>query len=240
MQAVRDSSRGGSLLYSSSAALPSTAQGVKLDQAHVVPTPTPRPASDCKPMTRSFRGQLLTPVASDAPTESNEYISQQTSRQEIHSDVEDFGDSLDEDDEEVIELAKLVEKSGQMEKSPPSRARKLNIRDTHEHDDYGGALLSEEERKLLGMSSTPSSREWVLTVNRCHQSTTGHTQTNRACQVPTTYHGPLISLWGVQHQCTPHLLPRRRSSECRVPSCAQQSKLDSGAICTNHQLVARA
>ena len=61
------------------------------------------------------------------------------------------------DDEEIIELTKKIEKSAQVEKSPPSRARKLNIRDTHEHDDYGGALLPEEERNLLGMGNLLSS-----------------------------------------------------------------------------------
>jgi hypothetical protein len=104
-------------------------------------------------MTQSSRGQLLTAVATHALTESSKCIVLQSSYEDIQSDAGDYGDSLDEDDEEMIELAKRVEVSTQMDKSPPSRARKLNIRDTHEHDDYGGALLSEEERKLLGTSS---------------------------------------------------------------------------------------
>jgi hypothetical protein len=153
MQAVRNSSKGSSLLYSSSAALPSVTQGVRLPRS-IGPTPTLRPESDRDVTTQSSRGQLFTPVASDSPTENDEYISQQDCHQEIQSDFGDYGDSLDEDDEEIIELAKNIEKSAQMNKSPPTRARKLNIRDTHEHDDYGGALLSEEERKLLGMRPT--------------------------------------------------------------------------------------
>jgi len=153
MQAVRISSRGSSLLYSSAATLPSTAQGAKFDQASVVSAPATRPASHRKIMTRSSHKQLLTPVASDAPIESSEHTLHQSPYQEIHSDAGDFGDSLDEDDEEIIELTKCVETSAQLDRSPPSRARKLNIRDTHEHDDYGGALLSEEERKLLGTGS---------------------------------------------------------------------------------------
>ena len=156
MQAVRNSSRGISLLYSSSAALPSATQGTKLPQATVGPTPTLRADSNREVTTQSSRGQLFTPVASDAPTEGNEHASQQDCHRVTQSESGEYGTSLDVDDEEIIELTKKIEKSAQMEKSPPSRARKLNIRDTHEHDDYGGALLSEEERKLLGMSNTLS------------------------------------------------------------------------------------
>ena len=117
------------------------------------PTPTLRPDPGCHITTQSSRGQLVTPVASDHQTEDNDHVLQQVLAHEIQSDSGDFGDSFDEEDEEIIELAKRIEKSAQTEKSPPSRARKLNIRDTHEHDDYGGALLSEEERKLLGTNS---------------------------------------------------------------------------------------
>lgn len=134
------------------------------------PSPTLGFGSDRQITTQSSRGQLFTPVASDAPTESNEHVSQQDCDQEIQSDSGDFGNSFDEEDEEIVELANRIEKSAQTEKSPPSRARKLNIRDTHEHDDYGGALLSEEERKLLGTSSTLWLRLYVLTLNRRHQS----------------------------------------------------------------------
>lgn len=156
MQAVRNSSRGISLLYSSSAALPSATQGTRLPQASVGPTPTLRADSNREITTQSSRGQLFTPVASDVPTEGNEHASQQDCHRVTQSESGEYGTSLDVDDEEIIELTKKIEKSAQMEKSPPSRARKLNIRDTHEHDDYGGALLSEEERKLLGTSNSLS------------------------------------------------------------------------------------
>lgn len=224
MQAVRNSSRGISLLYSSSTVLPSTAPGIRSTQASVGPTPTlvpnshrqttqdVRPArayidptptlgagSDRQITTQSSRGQLFTPVASDDPIEDNKHVSQQDSDREIPSDSGGFGGSFDEEDEEIIELAKTIEKSAQTVKSPPSRARKLNIRDTHEHDDYGGALLSEEERKLLGMSPVLSLASYVLTLNRRHQSSSRSAQTNRARQVPSTDHGPLISLRSFQH-----------------------------------------
>lgn len=93
-------------------------------------------------------------MASDAPREGNDHFSQQDCHLEIECDSGDYGDSLDVDDEEIIELTKNVKKTAQMDKPPPTRARKLNIRDTHVHDDYGGALLTEEERKLLGMRAT--------------------------------------------------------------------------------------
>lgn len=86
--------------------------------------------------------------------EDIEHFSQHDQHGLDQLDSGDYGDPLDEDDEEIIKLAKRVEKSAQTGKSPPSRARKLNIRDTHEHDDYGGALLYEEERKLLGIFLT--------------------------------------------------------------------------------------
>lgn len=179
MQAVRNSSKGSSLLYSSSATLPSITQGARLPRS-IGPAPTLRPDADREVTTQSSRGQLFTPVASDAPTEDNEHVSQQDYHQEIQSNSGDYGDSLDEDDAEIIELTKNIEESAQIDKSSPTRARKLNIRDTHEHDDYGGALLPEEERKLLGMRPTLWLSLQGLTSCRCYQDTTRHTKTNRA------------------------------------------------------------
>lgn len=60
----------------------------------------------------------------------------------------DYDDYLDED--ELIELAKRVEKSTTSRKTPPSREWKLNIREVNSNEDYGGALFTEEERRLLG------------------------------------------------------------------------------------------
>jgi hypothetical protein len=122
------------------------------------------------------RRQLPAPVAPDAPKENHERTSRLSNLRITSTDYGDFEDlvdlddddetidqakrapklhgsfedSLDLDDDEMIELSKRVESNARPGRSPPSRARKLNIRDTHEHDDYGGALLSEEERKLLG------------------------------------------------------------------------------------------
>lgn len=209
MQAVRNSSRGISLLYTSSGTLPSITHGIRPTQASVGPTPTLRPVSDRHITTQSSRGQLFTPVTSDDQTEDNDHVLQQNPAQEIQSDSGDFGESFDEEDEEIIELAKRIEKSAQTDKSPPSRARKLNIRDTHEHDDYGGALLTEEERKLLGTSSGLWARLRALTIDRRHQSSARCAQTDNACQVSSANHGPLISLRSLLHQCTPHMLSCR-------------------------------
>ena len=208
-------------------------------RASVGPTPTLMPDSDRQITTQSSRGQLFTPVASDDPPEGNEDVSQPDLHQEIHSDFGDFGDMFDEEDEEIIELAKRIEKSAQTENSPPSRARKLNIRDTHEHDDYGGALLTEEERKILGRSSDLWLKLYVLTLERRHQNPARCAKADHARQVSSANHGPLISLRSLQQQCTTHLLSCRRSSERRMSSGAQQPKLGSRALCTRHQLVAR-
>lgn len=241
MQAVRNSSRGISLLYTSSEALPSTTQSVRPTRASVGSTPTLGPESDRQIKTQSSRGQLFTPVASDDPTEGNEYVPQEDYGHESQSDSGDFWDSFDEEDEEIIELAKRIEKSTQTDKSPPARARKLNIRDTHEHDDYGGALLSEEERKLLGKLRSLARITYVcgLILQRRHQNTDRCAQTNRGRQVSSTYHGSLIPPRSLQHQCTSHLFPCWRSPERRMPSCAQQSEPGSRALRTNHQLMAR-
>jgi hypothetical protein len=193
MQAVRNSSRGSSLLYSSSAALPTTSQlPSNPSGATQVVQPNPRRVGISKAPTGStstlgfgsgddvtpkpVRGQLPAPVAPNAPRRNNERSASlgnsripSTDYGDFHDLVElsedeetveqakrasttyeSFEDSLDLDDDEMIELSKCVESTAHPGKSPPSRARKLNIRDTHEHDDYGGALLSEEERKLLG------------------------------------------------------------------------------------------
>lgn len=95
---------------------------------------------------------LPTPVGSDPLTAPSESNVRRSSRQTLRSDSGNFGEPIDEDDDEVIEMTKRAERSIRSGQSPPARARKLNIRDTHAHDDYGGALLTDEERKLLGTS----------------------------------------------------------------------------------------
>lgn len=266
MQAVRNSSRGVSLLYSSSATYPSATQGVRATQVSIGPTPTLRPDPDrhittkqgVRPTrasvgstltlgrdadrqitTQPSRGQLFTPVASHDPTEGNEHVSQPNFHHEIQNDPGDFGEPFDEEDEEIIELAERIEKSAQTAKSPPSRAHKLNIRDTHEHDDYGGALLSVEERKLLGTSSGLWVRLHILILSRRHQRPARCAQTDRAREISSTYYGPLVSSRSFQHQRTSYLFPYWRSPECRMPSCAQQPKLGSRALRTSHQFMAR-
>ena len=80
-------------------------------------------------------------------------------RHALRSTSNDFGPPIEEDNDEVVELMRRAEDYARKEnplKSPPSRARKLNVRETHAHDNYGGALLSEEERKLLGASDRKS------------------------------------------------------------------------------------
>jgi hypothetical protein len=80
-------------------------------------------------------------------------------RNTIRTESEDLAISIyqsdgDYDDDDMIELSKRIEKSaGSKETTPPARARKFNIRETHEYDDYGGALFTEEERELLGTSA---------------------------------------------------------------------------------------
>jgi hypothetical protein len=77
----------------------------------------------------------------------------------IRTESEDLAISIyesdgDYDDDDMIELSKRIEKSaGSKETTPPARARKFNIRETHKYDDYGGALFTEEERELLGTSA---------------------------------------------------------------------------------------
>lgn len=151
MQAVQNSSKGSSLLYSSSATLTPSTQEAVFAPPSVGSTATLGFSSDSD-TTSEFHRSLPTPLASDAATESNERTAHRSQHEVLQNQPEEFGDSIDEDDDEMIELAKRIEKTAQPGQSPPSRARKLNIRDTHEHDDYGGALLSEEERKLLGMN----------------------------------------------------------------------------------------
>lgn len=175
MQAVLNSSRGGSLLYSSSAGIPTTSQAIDHARPVLRSTPTLAPSSTVVTgahHTRQVTGstptlafslpnhrtthvsqQLQTPVASQVLAKGMGRDTLRSSHCVLRSTSDDFGSPIDENDDELIELARRVGDHANKEtpwKSPPSRARKLNIRDTHAHDDYGGALLTEEERKLLG------------------------------------------------------------------------------------------
>jgi hypothetical protein len=147
MQAVQSSQAVGSTLYSSSIEHPTTGYSVMFTPAFNRTTG----ALSNLPPTR-----LPNPGNSDTPTEISERSSHRSKLKTLPTDSEDFDSPVhenDEDEDEMIELAKRIEKSaGSKETSPPARARKFNIRETHEYDDYGGALFTEEERELLGTS----------------------------------------------------------------------------------------
>lgn len=78
---------------------------------------------------------------------------------EMYRDVENgyFDEFIGGEDEELInELAKTIDQSNKSKKFPPPRDWKLNMREVQENEDYGGALLTEDERTLLGLFSTKS------------------------------------------------------------------------------------
>lgn len=155
MQAVQSSQAGGSLLYSSSTKHLTTNYSVRSAPAYTNPTFLPASSSTVDTMSNTPQAQLPTPINSDAPVEFIKRTSLQSKPRKLRSDYDDFEKSIHEDDEnEMIELGKRIEKSVTSGgKSPPTRARKLNIRETHQYDDYGRALFTEEERELLGMSA---------------------------------------------------------------------------------------
>ena len=65
---------------------------------------------------------------------------------------EEFMQLCDEDEVEFIELTDNVEeKAVQRSPTPPLHNNKLNLREVNPHEDYGGALLSDTDRQLLGM-----------------------------------------------------------------------------------------
>lgn len=142
MQAVKSSAGGSSLLYSSASTLSSADPGIDISRPLLGSTQFPARSTNVAP--------LPTPAGSDPLKAPSENHVRRSSRQTLRSDSGDFGEPIDEEDDEVIELTKRAERSARSGQSPPARARKLNIRDTHAHDDYGGALLTDEERKLLG------------------------------------------------------------------------------------------
>jgi hypothetical protein len=169
MQAVQSSQAGGSTLYSSSANMLS---------APVVMRSTPLPvfSSSTNHLSSLPQMQLPTPVNSDTPTETVERSTRLHKHKTIRTETEDLAISIhdddgDYDDDDMIELAKRVEKSaGSKETSPPARARKFNIRETHEYDDYGGALFTEEERELLGTSTYRSTSAATTNVKQTRLS----------------------------------------------------------------------
>ena len=62
-----------------------------------------------------------------------------------------FGDI---DDDDILESAMAIDDAiVNRPATPPPRGRKQNMRDVDEHEDYGGALLTTDDLKLLGVSS---------------------------------------------------------------------------------------
>jgi hypothetical protein len=159
MQAVQSSQAGGSLLYSSSSGYPTTEHGVLSTPAFTKSTPLPVVSRTANTMPNLPQTQLPTPANSDTPMEAFKRSTRRSKPNTIRTESEEFGSSIheddgDEDEDDMTELAKRIEKSaGSKETSLPARARKFNIRETHEYDDYGGALFTEEERELLGTSA---------------------------------------------------------------------------------------
>jgi hypothetical protein len=176
MQAVQSSQAGGSTLYSSSIEHPTTGYSVISTPAFTRSTALPAFNRTAGTLSNLPQTQLPTPVNSDTPTEAVKPSSRRSkvkTPQTLEIDFEDFDnlvheDHEDDDEDETIELAKRIEQSAaSKETSPPARARKFNIRETHEYDDYGGALFTEEERELLGTS----------TYRETHAATTNVRQT---------------------------------------------------------------
>lgn len=155
MQAVQSSQAGGSLLYSSSIGHYTTEYGVLSAPKFTKSTPLPMFNGSAHSVPNLSKTQLPTPVTSDIPMEAIERSSYQPGLKTLRVDSGDLDESIHEDDDDdMVELAERIEKSTRSEgASPPARARKFNIRETHEYDDYGGALFTEQERELLGEST---------------------------------------------------------------------------------------
>ena len=100
----------------------------------------------------SSKTHFPTPANSDAPASQhgNENPRRRNSTPILNLD-EEFIELSDGDEPEIIDLTMTVERTAvQRSPTPPPRERKLNMREVHAHEDYGGALLSEAERQLLG------------------------------------------------------------------------------------------
>lgn len=96
--------------------------------------------------------QLPTPVNSDpAPANTRKQPSRISKNVATVQTEEDFLELIDSDDDDAMdELAEAAEDSAvQREPTAPTRTVKQNMRTVDEHEDYGGALLSEAENKLL-------------------------------------------------------------------------------------------
>lgn len=153
MQAVQNSTGGGSLLYSDDRALPIADTTVGSARPLLVSISLPVQEKTGMTALAGSNSQLPTPVNSDPSTRPTGCTIPATSSRVPRTDSGDYGELSDGADNELIELTKRIETSDKSGERLPSRERRLNIRDVDEHEDYGGALLTEEDRKLLGTSS---------------------------------------------------------------------------------------
>lgn len=111
-----------------------------------------RPTAEAK-ATFSNKTQLPTPVNSDTLTDSDNYQKPRKRRPTpILNPDEELVELSDEDEAEIVDLREATENDAtRRSPTPPARERKRNMREVDAQEDYGGALLSEAERQLLGM-----------------------------------------------------------------------------------------
>lgn len=86
----------------------------------------------------------------------------QADQQRLSNDDEDFNVSDDLDDEAIEIVMSVEDMVAQQAKTPPPRTVKQNTRSVLDDEDYGGALLSESERKLLGKTNVRRSAFGVM------------------------------------------------------------------------------
>lgn len=105
--------------------------------------------------TATRKVQLPTPVNSDAASQSQAKPTKAKKRKPtpVLTPDEEFLELGDSDEAEMIDLTETAEEEDDKQKSPipPPRERKLNTHTVDMLDDYGGAFLSEAERRILGM-----------------------------------------------------------------------------------------
>ena len=119
--------------------------------------------------TSASRSRLPTPFASDsAPEETLAHANDPPTRRDTlagFTQGDEFIDIDDHDEADLIDLTTAVEESVAIrERTPPFRERKQNIRAVEEHEDYGGALLTDTEKQHLEglrMTSTDTNRPIV-------------------------------------------------------------------------------
>lgn len=141
MQAVRAASRPGQTVYKSDEIKTSTEAGVEFIQPwlnHATAT------ASTSSITKEPLGPH--PALSSMPTHAGLEAELSASRES--PDVLSELDVLD--DEVMADLAAAVEQdTTHRNRTPPPRLHKQNVKEVDEHDNYGGALLDEAEKKFL-------------------------------------------------------------------------------------------